>query len=116
MKAKRRTKQDAPCPIATTAEYIADMWTILITRDLLLGPRRFSELQRTIVCDSTKKGINSRTLTNRLKKLETNDIVKRTVFPHEMPPHVEYSLTKKGEDLSEVLEQIRRFGKKYLSE
>lgn len=116
MKAKKRSLPaiDTTCPIAVAADHIADMWTILITRDLLLGPRRFLELQRTIICDGTKKEINSRTLTNRLKKLEQNNIIKRTVFPHKMPPHVEYSLTKKGEDLGAVIEQLRKFGKKYI--
>lgn len=103
------------CPIAVAAECVADRWTILITRDLIPGPRRFSELQHSIVCDGTKKEINSRTLTNRLKDLEKNGILSRKVIPHAMPPHVEYALTRKGRDLSAVVEQIRKFGEKYFS-
>jgi DNA-binding HxlR family transcriptional regulator len=103
------------CPIASAASCIGDMWTILITRDLLAGPKRFSELQRSIVSALSSKGINSRTLTNRLKMLETDNIVKRSVFPHEMPPRVEYSLTKKGLALSALIEQLRKFGVRYMN-
>lgn len=103
------------CPVAAAATHIADMWTVLITRDLLTGPRRFCELQHSIVSSENKKEINSRTLTNRLKHLEGEGFVTRTTFPHEMPPRVEYSLTKKGRDLSAIVEQLRKFGEKYLA-
>ncbi len=115
--AEKKTKQTnlkgEACPIAQASSLIGDMWSILIIRDLLKEPRRFNELQQSLIpCDSNTP-INSRTLTNRLKTLEGADIILRTVFPHEMPPKVEYSLTKKGEALSEIIDQLKQYGKKY---
>jgi DNA-binding HxlR family transcriptional regulator len=105
------------CPVAQASWIIGDMWILLIIRDLLVQPRRFNELQQSLIpCSSSstsKNTINSRTLTNRLKMLEKADIINRTVFPHEMPPKVEYSLTSKGKALSEIIRQIRNYGKKY---
>jgi DNA-binding HxlR family transcriptional regulator len=105
---------DYICPIARASALVADMWTILIVRELLKGSKRFTELREDIVpCDS-KTPINTRTLTKRLKDLEKAGIIARTEYEHEMPPKVEYSLTKKGQALSKVLDQLRNYGKKYL--
>ena len=52
------------CPIAKVATLLSDVWTILIIRDLLSSPKRFTELQHSL------QGISSRTLTLKLKKLE----------------------------------------------
>lgn len=102
------------CPIAQASALVGDMWTILIIRELLKGSRRFNELRESITpCDS-KTPINTRTLTQRLKTLEAEEIVCRTEFPHEMPPRVEYSLTKKGKALSKIVHQLREYGEKHL--
>lgn len=101
------------CPIAEASALIGDMWVILIIRDLLKGSRRFCELQDSLISHENVQ-INTRTLTTRLKMLEDIDLVKRTVIPHSMPPHVEYSLTKKGAALSPVIDTIRSYGKKHL--
>lgn len=67
---------------------IGGKWTFLILRDLFYGPKRFAELERCL------NGISPRTLSLRLKELEQENIIKRTIYST-MPPHVEYSLTKK---------------------
>jgi len=95
------------CPVAKVADLFGDPCSLLVMRDLLRKPRRFSELQNSL------SGISSRTLTNKLKRLEDNKLISRAVF-REKPPHVEYSLTKKGAAFQEVEKAMRSYGKKYL--
>ncbi len=95
------------CPIAATAKIIAHKWTLLIVRDLMTGPKRFSELERSL------KGISPRTLSDRLSYLEEEGIIHRRNYG-EIPPRVEYSLTEKGQDLLPVIEEIRTYGRKWL--
>ena len=102
------------CPIAQAGALVGDMWVILIVRELLSGAKRFTGLREALVpCDSITP-VNSRTLTARLKMLEEAGLVLRVEFKHEMPPKVEYSLTKKGKALSKIIEQIRKYGEHYL--
>lgn len=110
-----------PCPIARTAELVGDTYVILIVRDLMNGPRRFGELQQSLkdIAPVTASGkdhtvqISPKTLSQRLKMLESAAIISRQAFP-EIPPRVEYSLTDKGHALYEVLEAMRLFGESYL--
>ena len=94
------------CPIARTANLIGDTWSLMIVRDLFDGPKRFGEL-----CISLE-GVSSRTLTNKLKFLEEHAIITRTEYS-EKPPRVEYALTKKGTELSAIIEDLRKFGEKH---
>ena len=68
---------------------VGDKWSVLIVGTLGLGPRRFSDLRRSI------EGISQRMLTLTLRGLERDGLVKRTVFPT-IPPRVDYELTKQG--------------------
>jgi DNA-binding HxlR family transcriptional regulator len=88
------------CPVARTAQIIGNKWTPLIVRDLADGQRRFSELERSLV------GISPKTLSERLKRLEEAAVIERHCFA-EVPPRVEYSLTKKGFALLPVIESMR---------
>lgn len=102
------------CPaLARMAKLIGDRWSILIVYALLDGPRRFNELQATLVPSKTASCINSRTLTIRLKLLEQEGIISRTAFEHAKPPRVEYAITKKGQELSEIIERIHAYGRKH---
>lgn len=94
------------CPVEYTASLIANKWKIIILRELLNGTRRYNELTRSVV------GISAKVLTENLRDLEKDGIINRKVYP-EVPPKVEYSLTKKGEDLKEVIETMKVFGLKY---
>jgi DNA-binding HxlR family transcriptional regulator len=69
-------------------------------------PLRFNQLQEQI------ENITSSTLSDRLKKLNIQKIVKREQYQC-IPPKVEYSLTKKGKDLKNIVEAIGKFGKKW---
>lgn len=96
------------CPVARVADLVGDSWSILIIRDLLLGSKRFGDLETSL------KGVSTRTLTKKLKALEECGMVTRTEFA-EKPPHVEYALTKKGMELTDVVEAMRAFGKRHLT-
>jgi len=95
------------CPIAATARIIGHKWTLLIIRDLCKGPRRFSELERSLA------GISPRTLSDRLRYLDDEGLVNRKCYG-ETPPRVEYSLTTMGKDLVPVINAIREYGRKWL--
>ncbi len=97
------------CPVEYTATLIGNKWKIIILRDLLTGTKRYSELTRSVV------GISAKVLTENLKDLERAGIISRTVYPV-VPPKVEYSLTKKGKDLKNVIEAMRTYGIKYKDE
>lgn len=91
------------CPIEKTMSVIGGKWTFIILRDLFYGPRRFGELQRSL------KGISPRTLSLRLKELEVEGIINRVIYS-EIPPHVEYTLTEKGESLLPVFNAMKEWG------
>lgn len=75
-------------------------WTLLIIALLQSrNPRRFNDML------SELSGISTKTLSERLKELETTSLVRRKVFP-EVPPRVEYSLTDNGKELSKSLENF----------
>lgn len=92
--------------IASAMEIIGSKWTALILRDLSMGPKRFSELEKSV------GSINPRTLSQRLDDLEKHAIVTKRSFS-EVPPRIEYTLTGKGEDLVPVLQQMATWGDKY---
>jgi DNA-binding HxlR family transcriptional regulator len=92
--------------IASAMEIIGSKWTALILRDLATGPKRFSELEKSV------GNINPRTLSQRLDDLEGHDIITKKSFA-EVPPRIEYTLTHKGQDLLPVLQQMAAWGDKY---
>ena len=100
---------DETCPVCATADIICGKWTILVIRDLAAGRTRFCELERSLA------GISPRTLSLRLRALEEEGMVERHTFP-EVPPRVEYSLTVKGEALLPLIEDMRSYGKEWLTE
>ena len=95
------------CSVAATAEVIGAKWTALLVHDLSEGPRRFSELEHSCA------GISPRTLSERLRWLEHEEIVLRRSYP-ESPPRVEYELTAKGEALLPIIAAMRSFGREWL--
>jgi DNA-binding HxlR family transcriptional regulator len=92
--------------IEAAMKIIGNKWTALILRDLLSGTKRFCELEASVGT------INPRTLSQRLDDLEDKGIITRKSFA-EVPPRTEYSLTKKGQDLQPILEQMAAWGTKY---
>lgn len=109
MGGKRMGKVFTNCPVEYTASLIGNKWKIIILRDLLTGTKRYHEFTKSVV------GISAKVLTEDLRDLENDGIVKRKVYPV-VPPKVEYFLTDKGWELKEVLDAMRVFGEKYKDE
>ena len=101
------TKDELPeCPVATTVQLIGNKWKILIIRNLLTGPQRFTQIAKTI------PGISKKVLTDNLRALEDDGLVEREIFA-EVPPRVEYSLSQLGKTLQPILDAMRDWGIDY---
>ncbi len=94
------------CPVETTLLLIGDKWKVLILRDLLDGTKRFGELKKSI------GGISQKVLTANLREMETCGLLTRKVYA-EIPPRVEYTLTRTGYSLQPVLESMKAWGQMY---
>jgi DNA-binding HxlR family transcriptional regulator len=90
---------DASCRIDAVLKIIGDRWTLGIIHALSAGPRR------TLDLFSSFDGLSTKTMTERLKRLQRNGLVVRTSYP-ESPPRVEYSLTKKGSEILPLVDQL----------
>lgn len=88
-------------------ELIGKRWTGAIVRTLMPGPRRFNELLAGI------PGISDRLLTERLRELEAENIVRREVRP-ESPVRVIYELTQSGRELAPALDEIARWAERWI--
>jgi DNA-binding HxlR family transcriptional regulator len=100
---------DQNCESRQALDRLADKWTCLIVYALLDGPRRHGELRRTI------QGISQKMLTQTLRSMEADGLVRRTVVDV-IPPHVEYSLTPLGTTLSDPLVAICQWAMDHLAE
>ena len=95
------------CPVDNTFKIIGKKFTFHIVRNMAMrNQTRFNEFLGTI------ENINSKTLALRLKELEETKIIQRTVYD-EVPPRVEYTLTKKGKDLQGIIDQMAAFSMKH---
>lgn len=91
------------CPVEVTLSTIGGKWKALILYHVLEGPRRFNELRRLM------PKVTQRMLTQHLRELEADGILHREVRA-QVPPHVEYSFTVKGQTLVPVLNAMARWG------
>jgi DNA-binding HxlR family transcriptional regulator len=107
-KLKYKAMLEGQCPSREALDRIGDKWSSLIVGLLEEGPMRFSDLQRAI------GGITQKMLTQTLRSLERDGLVKRTVYP-EVPPHVEYQLTDLGATLIEPLAVLRDWAQTNIS-
>ena len=94
------------CPVEAALDLIGGRWKTMIVALLLDDTLRFNELQRQL------KGVTHKVLTTQLRDLETCGIVHREVFA-EVPPKVEYSLTKLGVTLRPLIGELRQWGTDY---
>jgi DNA-binding HxlR family transcriptional regulator len=98
------------CPAYHRAvELIGRRWTGAILRALLTDVRRFNDLASAV------PGLSDRMLAERLRELEAEAVVVRTVIP-ESPVRVEYSLTKKGRDLEVVVRAVAGWAESWPAE
>lgn len=101
------TREEMPaCPVATTVQLIGSKWKILIIRNLMGRPWRFSELKKDL------DGISQKVLTDSLRSMEEDGIVTRTVYP-EVPPRVEYALSELGESMRTIIKAMEIWGTEY---
>src|ERR687892_2365820 len=91
------------CPLTECMSLLGGSWTPNVIWYLREGPRRFNELKGDIV------GISSKTLSARLRKLETDGVLTRTVLPTS-PPTVEYELTELGREILPAVDAIVEVG------
>ena len=101
--------QKSNCPVSATLQLIGGKYKALILWHLMDRTIRFSEL-RKLVPEATAK-----MLTQQLRELEKDGLLKRKVYPV-VPPKVEYSLTKKGKSLRHILEAMFNWGTGILKE
>ena len=85
---------------------LSQRWTGMIIYQLLAGPQRFCTIESSI-------GVSGRVLSERLKDLENEGIVKRHVIP-ETPVRIEYSLTEKGLALEPLMKDIENWSQNWL--
>lgn len=97
------------CGLARALELVGERWALLVVRDLLLGPKRFSDLRRGL------PRIPTNILAARLRDLEHAAILRRRVLPRPAASVV-YELTEYGEDLKPILLSLGAWGARSLRE
>ena len=96
------------CGLVRALEIVGERWALLIVRDLLVEPKRFSDLRRGL------PRIPTNVLSERLKELEAAAVVRRRVLPRP-PGSVIYELTEYGSDLEDVVMRLGLWGARSLS-
>ncbi len=91
------------CPIAYSLDLIGDRWTLLVLRELMFGPRRFTDLYAAL------PGIGKNLLSRRLKQLEQEAVIRRRKLPPPAPAAV-YELAERGLPLRHILADLSRWG------
>jgi DNA-binding HxlR family transcriptional regulator len=100
-------RYDQYCPIAHALGAVGERWTLLVIRDLMNGPKRYTDLAASL------PGIGTNILAARLKELEESGLVEKRKLP---PPAAStvYELTQYGHDLRPVLHELARWGARSL--
>jgi DNA-binding HxlR family transcriptional regulator/putative sterol carrier protein len=97
------------CGVARALDLVGERWTLLLVRELMIGPRRFKDILEGL------PGIGTNLLTKRLRELEQADIVARRVLP---PPagSTVYELTERGVGLEPVVFALGKWGRQFMGE
>lgn len=95
------------CALARAAEIVAERWTLLIIRELLLAPMRFGDLEAKL------DGISPALLTTRLSALVEHGVVRRTTLPAPFNAQV-YELTETGRAIQPAIRELIRWGGRFL--
>jgi DNA-binding HxlR family transcriptional regulator len=98
-----RREYDQPCSLAFALDSVGERWSLLIVRELMLGPLRFSDLDRAV------GGAPTDVLTKRLRDLEADGVVSRRELEAPMAATV-YELTVLGHGLERPLLELARWG------
>ena len=101
-------KQPCGCPAAAAVRMLQGKWKLQLLYELCVqSPLRFGELRRKL------GNVTNAALTHALRELEASGLISRVQY-NEIPPHVEYALTKKGEALLPVFCELAEWGRTYL--
>ena len=100
-------RYDQYCPMAHALDLIGDRWTMLIVRELMRGPGRYTDLVDGL------PGIGTNVLAARLRDLESHGIVTRTTLPPPAASRV-YELTEYGRDLRPAMRELALWGARSL--
>jgi DNA-binding HxlR family transcriptional regulator len=98
-------EKEPKCNVDEYVEVFGSKWNLIIISHLWENTLRYTELQKRM------NGINAKTITTHLRKLEEHAIIERKVYA-EVPPRVEYSLTERGKALLPVLGAMSEWSKK----
>jgi len=96
------------CGLARALDVLGERWALLIVRDLLLGPKRYGELDKGL------PGVPSNVLTARLRELEDAGVIRRTAAPRPATGTL-YELTDEGRELEQILLRLGLWGSRYLA-
>ena len=94
------------CPVSTTLNLIGGKWKIFILWQLNQNDLRFTSIVKLL------PGVSKKVLADKLKELEDDGLIHRTVFP-EVPPRVEYDISPLGRSLIPVLQTLYDWGNEY---
>jgi DNA-binding HxlR family transcriptional regulator len=95
------------CPVANTLDIVGDRWTLVILRDMLNEKRRFSEFL------GSPERITTNVLTDRLSLMEQAGLVRKVAYQLH-PKRFEYTLTRKGDALLPLLQEMCRWGNRFV--
>ncbi|MFE5033948.1 winged helix-turn-helix transcriptional regulator [Streptomyces sp. NPDC056683] len=104
-----RRSYDQYCSAARALDVVGDRWTLLIVRELLAGPRRYTDLHADL------PGVSTDVLASRLKDMERDGLTTRRRLPPPGAAYV-YELTPRGRELLPVLQALGRWGEPELGE
>ncbi|NEW06702.1 winged helix-turn-helix transcriptional regulator [Paenibacillus sp. SYP-B3998] len=94
-------------PVEASLEVIGGKWKVVILCYLLKGTRRTGELKRLM------PGITQKMLTQQLRELEDDGVIRREIY-NQVPPKVEYSLTAYGHSLKGTLDALCSWGERHI--
>ena len=99
---------DPDCPTRIVLDRVGDKWTVLVVSALADDTLRFTQLRARV------GGVAPKVLTQTLRALERDGILKRTVYA-EVPPRVEYSLTRLGRSLATPIDAIQNWAETHVA-
>jgi DNA-binding HxlR family transcriptional regulator len=98
------------CTVYKTMEYLSKKWSLIILLELYKGKynqKRYSEIKKNIT------NISPKILSKRLKELENEGIIKKKIDTSSFPVKCEYSLTESGEDIIDIIKNIKKWSLKW---
>lgn len=103
----KKASDKASCALERTLGMIVGKWKTILLWHLSGGKKRYGELKKLI------PGVSEKMLIQSLRELEKDELVIRKVYP-EVPPRVEYTLSKRGKSLSPLICALNTWGEKHL--